>query len=135
VLSLWVRDADFPGGVEGPWHLDKVVRWCRERNKFEGVGVGSRKKPPEDPDDMFRWEKARLLQLKRQEMERLVLPREAVRAMLEKVAASYRRCREQLVRECGIEAGEILDEGTDEAEREVNAYFRHLAAADAFSDV
>ncbi|MCA9056384.1 MAG: hypothetical protein KDA75_21295, partial [Planctomycetaceae bacterium] len=69
--------------------------------------------------ERYREERALLARLDRLEREQTLVPRHSVRDGLERIAAILRTAGEQLQREFGPEAMELLHEALDDAQREV----------------
>lgn len=71
----------------------------------------------------YRRERAHLARLERQERDRTLLPRDAMRVYLLRVALIVRNLGEALAREFGPIAATMLDEALEEAQREIDRSF------------
>jgi hypothetical protein len=82
-----------------------------------------------DPGDELRKEKVAMARLNRLERQRELIPRDAVREALDRLAVVYRSAGETLQRQFGNDALQILNEGLEDAERVVLEFFEEEAAA------
>jgi hypothetical protein len=73
--------------------------------------------------ERYREERATMAKLDRQEREQSLLPRDGVRDGLGRIAARLRAAGEQLERQHGAGAREILDEALTDADREIEQVF------------
>lgn len=81
--------------------------------------------------ERYREERAKLARLERLERERQLIPRSDVRDGLGRISALIRAVGETLERECGAGALDILNDGLDEAEREIDRTFGSMPAMEA----
>ena len=73
--------------------------------------------------ERYREERALMARLDRLEREQTLVPRHAVRNGLERIAVILRTAGDQLQREYGAEAMELLHEALDDAQREIDQLF------------
>ena len=101
---------------------------------FHDFLAASAQKLAREPDDLleggpspalerYRQERAELARLDRMERQRQLLPRDAVRESLARIASLIRQAGERLEREFGPQAAGCLYEALDEAQREIERAF------------
>lgn len=115
--------------------LPQVVRALHEF-----LAANARRLAPDDDDllqadvsspalERYREERALLARLDRREREGTLVPRHQVRDGLERIAAILRAAGDQLQREYGAGALELLSDALDDAQREIDRLFPDESSA------
>ncbi|MEX2025874.1 MAG: hypothetical protein WEH44_01215 [Pirellulaceae bacterium] len=114
------RKLGMPGRPQH-WNLDEIETWRRQRDQAHATrSTDPLLTGPASPAlERYREERAIMARLERQEKERSLLPREAVREGLDKIAATLRAAGDALRRQFGEEAQRILNDSLDQAERTI----------------
>jgi hypothetical protein len=134
-------------GERGRYDLAEINNWRRERERSkqreheDAARAAAAQALSSAGDDMdaqdaamlaagvspalerYREERARIAKFQRQQMERDLLPRDAVHQNLARIASLLRGAGEQLQRDCGPEAATILEDALEAATREIEMMF------------
>lgn len=108
-----------PGFVE--WWVERALRKRRAPSGDNGDPLLVADAPASPALERYREARADLAALELAERQRDLLPRQTVHEVFGRIASRLRDAGEQLGREHGSEAHEVLSEALDDAEREVTS--------------
>lgn len=111
-----VRKWECPRNNDGTYDLPAVISWKlqREVDRIDAMCAGQNTGSP--AIEKYREEQFKMARLKRLEMEKTLLPREAMQSGLMQLAGLLRSAGKTLQTEYGPDAQNILDEALDEFE-------------------
>lgn len=101
--------------------LPEVITWWNSKDEAETESGETRKRTK--AQNKIDEERAKILELSRMEKEGSLLPKDAVRDSLSRLAASLRGAGEKLQRDFGADAQRTLDKVIDSWEREIERSF------------
>lgn len=114
-IQNWRRDG-MPG-TKGAWSLPDITAWRMERLRRGEAAWTTGDSPALEE---YRRERAMLARLERLEREGQLVRRDVIHQHLTRFASAIRQAGEQLQKAFGADAGEILAEAIDDAERELS---------------
>jgi hypothetical protein len=115
-IQNWRRDG-MPG-AKGEWSLPDITAWRMEKLRRGEAAWTTGDSPALEE---YRRERAKLARLERLERERQLVRREVIHQHLTRFASIIRQLGEQLQKAYGADAGEMLMDAMDDAERELAA--------------
>jgi hypothetical protein len=123
-IPTWVNGPGFVG-----WWVDREMQKRRRRETIPAASPSGDNGDPllvaegvaSPALEKYREARAALAELDLQERQRDLLPRQAVHEVFGRIASRLRDAGEQLGREHGSEAHEVLDEALSDSQRELGA--------------
>ena len=124
----------YPHGPKAAIELPAVVKWLHDFLAKNAMRLSA----PETDDPLlagsnspaleeYRRERTKIARLERMQREGSLLPRDTVHELLGRIASVLRSAGENLARQHGPDAHQILDEALDDAQREIDSLCREEA--------